>query len=63
MSRNQGIQLWRARAYTQAAQPNPHTGRWVGTEFFGFGGPDSHEAVGIPKNWPGRWRSSLTAWN
>jgi hypothetical protein len=39
---------WRARAYTQATQSSPRTGRWAGTEFFGFGGPDSHQAVGAP---------------
>jgi len=48
MASDEGIPWWRARAYTQATQPCPRTGRWAGTELFGFGGPDSHEAVGSP---------------
>jgi hypothetical protein len=45
---DEGIRWWRARAYTLATQPSSRTGRWAGTELFGFGGPDSHEAVGTP---------------
>jgi hypothetical protein len=48
MVHDEGIRWWRARAYTQARQPNPRTGRWAGTELFGFRGPDSHQAVGTP---------------
>jgi alkanesulfonate monooxygenase SsuD/methylene tetrahydromethanopterin reductase-like flavin-dependent oxidoreductase (luciferase family) len=53
MNPNDGIPLWWARAYTQAAQPNPRTGRWASAEFLGFGGPDSHEAVGTPEDLAG----------
>jgi hypothetical protein len=48
MASDEGIPRWRARAYIQATQPSPRTGRWAGTELFGFGDPDSYEAVGTP---------------
>jgi hypothetical protein len=41
-----GVELWRARAWARRPEPCEATGRWAGTEFFGFGGPDTHEVIG-----------------
>jgi hypothetical protein len=41
-----GVELWRARAWARRSEPCEATGRWAGTEFFGFGGPDTHEVIG-----------------
>jgi hypothetical protein len=61
MGHDYNIPLWRARAYTQAAEPDPRTGRWAGTEFFGFGGPDFHEAVGTPADLAGELATFLNS--